>query len=231
MENEIVIMNTNQAQKDLPAYFYCPLVRRGQDIINQLIPLIEGKGWIAGSFAAWACSHEVFWEPNDIDIFCLNAETRKEIQTALRRLNYRVQQYGDTVNRLAPLGDNHPIGYDVQLIVSHPNWKTFPLDILKSFDLNICRAVLLDTENSIADVDLGSTEARVLLINSPLRVLQRMMKYHKRGVEFGNYELIKLFRAWDKMTEDQKVACEDAMIPAPEPDDYDSAFDDYFFSE
>ena len=226
---------------ELTTYFaaHMPFIRvqptkRGQNVLQILHPIIEGKGYIAGSFAAWTSVDQEHYQPGDIDIFCTSLDAVSEICTSLRRLAFGLDTWGETVVSLYPLtGANCPICHPIQLIAPHPNWLSYPVDIIKSFDMDVCRAVVINPETVAADINAGDTIGTILAINSPLRVAKRVLKYHKRGVQFDDQELVKMFLAWDTMTEEQKKRCIDAFLPDdPEPGyAYNADWDDYFFEE
>lgn len=217
---------------DMP-YFEPKRVQRGQAAIETLFPIIQGKAYIAGSYAAWACAPKVEWLPGDIDLFCTSREAWDSLYDDLLQIGYSHNSWGKVVYGLSAT-QSCPLTHDIQLIAPNPEWQSFPRDLMKSFDMDICRAVLLNSEWALADRNVGGTMGKILLINSPLRVLKRMLKYQARGVTFADSEIVKLFKAWDSMTAEQKQIAIEALIPPTEPDtseDYESAWDEYFFEE
>jgi hypothetical protein len=144
------------------------------------------------------------------------------------------------------------LGMPIQVIKPNPEWKTFPDDILSSFDFDICRAVLLNLEEVLADTNVGQLKGKILRLNNPLRSLKRVIKYTARGVEFSDGELLKLFQGWEEMprgrrdvwldeasealTAARNAAAAALMGESPYIDDDDDGYDwldddDYFDGE
>lgn len=178
-------------------------VYRGLDLIKDIFTLVNGRGYIAGSYAAYMGSYMAV-DPNDIDIFAVSEEAAQSIARDLIALTGREMTENPvaiTIHRgLHELTNLLPI----QIVKPSPDWKTFPDDILNNFDLDICRAVLIDEHTLLADVNAGILQGKFLRINNPLRSLKRALKYHKRGVEFDDHELLKLFDAWDQTPAERK---------------------------
>jgi hypothetical protein len=106
----------------------------------------------------------------------------------------------------------------VQIVKPREDWRSFPRDFLDSFDQDVCRAVLLGPKVGIlADENVGLRRAKLLAINHPLRALKRVMKYHAKGVEYADWELIKLFKAWDAASPERKAEILKAAELPPEP--------------
>lgn len=235
-EQQIEMMNVDQPmaslRDDLP-YFVKRGIKRGQDTINRLHNVTAGNGYIAGSYAAWASAPVAYWEPSDIDIFCVSQTGLTRILEALTFNGFYVLEANEKVISMRP----HPtsvIQAPIQLIYPHPNWHSFPLDIMKSFDLDICRAVIMDTQWALADQNAGGNIGLILAINNPIRMVKRLLKYGARGVTFSDRDLIKLFSAWESMTEDQKNTAIIAMLPEPEHQadyEYHIDWDEHFFTE
>jgi hypothetical protein len=64
--------------------------------------------------------------------------------------------------------------------------------------------VLLNSEEVLADTNVGQLKGKILRLNNPLRSLKRVIKYTARGVEFPDWELLKLFQGWEAMPKDRK---------------------------
>lgn len=170
-------------------------VQRGWRDIEPLYNLIVGRGFIAGSYAAYMAapggSHVI--TPGDIDVFCVSEEAYQSLyeEPVFKLIN--MTPIAATVR--APLLTD----MDIQLIRPHPSWTDFPGDIVQSFDLTISRAVLVNPGCVIGDLALGSREGKILRVNNPLKVLQRIEKYARRGVSFNAWELAKVLRAFEAM--------------------------------
>jgi hypothetical protein len=178
-------------------------VVRGFDTVQDIYNIIAGRGFIAGSYAAFmATPHDTPILPNDVDIFATSNENALAIAEALSE-KFQVPY---TSNELVYSIENPSGGpaMPIQVVKPHPEWKDFPQDILNSFDMDISRAVLVGPEVVLADYNVGFLTGKLLRIANPLRSLKRVMKYHARGVEFKDGELIKLFLAWQQMSDERR---------------------------
>lgn len=209
-------------------------VVRGFRRIRPLFEAVQGGGFIAGSYAAYMATPSPVITPGDVDVFATSNINAEQIAERL------MSQYG--INWL----DNNLVmnshgtigGMKIQIVRPNPEWKEFPADILNSFDMDVCRALLLRPDCVIADHNVGLPQGKLLRIHNPMRSLRRVMKYHRRGVGFDDWELIKLFRAWDEMPSERKQELINrAQPPAPEieiiqpgPEQYWDE-DDYFEGE
>jgi hypothetical protein len=182
--------------------YWCTFpVLRGAGAVEKIFNLMAGRGFIGGSFAAFmAAPVNKPISPNDIDIFATsaaNAETIVEDICALSPCVVDRNPLTYTLHRLNAI-------FPIQVIKPNPEWKTFPDDILSSFDFDICRAVLINLEEVLADTNVGQLKAKILRLNNPLRSLKRVIKYTARGVEFSDWELLKLFQGWEAMPRERK---------------------------
>lgn len=206
-------------------------VRRGFEEIEPLFHFLNQnspRGYIAGSYAAWMKALVEIWQPNDIDIFATSETHFLEIADYLSNENYTLVHDGEIVK-----GFEREAARSIQLITPHKEWASFPDDILESFDLTAGMAVLEGKNTIAAHHHAGSDVSKILKINDPIRTLKRVMKYHQRGVSFDAWELIKLFLAWDELSEDQKLKVSSLHQEPTQDDlqDYEFDFDDFFFEE
>ena len=114
---------------------------------------------------------------------------------------------------------------------------------MNAFDMDVCRAMLISRTEVLADENVGQRWAKLLLINDPLRSLKRVLKYHERGVNLLDSELVKLFRAWEMATPERRaeiltIATGQAIDPteivevqATTSDGWDYDEDDYYRGE
>lgn len=209
--------------------------REGWSAIEDIYPLIKGRGFIAGSYAAWLTGISVV-QPNDIDIFAMS-----EIKAAALAHAIEIERGAcigaetDLLFLLSPI-----YGPDIQIIKPNPKWQIWPDDLIEDFDLSVCRAVLIDETHVLADEGVGGQVGKFIRINDPLRSLKRALKYHQRGIHFEDWELCKLFRAWEDMSPEHRAAtikrAEELAFPL-RPDsetielDYFFEEDDYFDGE
>lgn len=210
-------------------------VKRGFETIKPVYDIIQGRGFIGGSYAAFmVATHKTPILPNDVDIFAVSKEAAFEIRRDLQdhlRLVWKEETDIASTLKPSPLGKPQ-FNMDVQVVRPHPEWKEFPLDIVTSFDMDVCRAVLMDDCTALADVNVGDLQGKFLRINNPLRSMQRAMKYNARGVQFDAWELLKLFRAWDEIPQERKQE----LIEFHNPNNYEADSsnwyeDDYFEGE
>lgn len=193
-------------------------VLRGWDEVSDLFELINGRGWIAGSFAAWMCSPvDTLILPNDIDIFASTPDNAWAITQDICKARDWIWDVSPIAYTLTPnplwlwdsgKQDNRKT---IQVIVTNPAWmKLDPAGgntllpasistILNSFDLDICRAALCEPELIIGDAQAGKLQARIMNVQNPVKNVERIIKYAKRGVKFESGELVKLFIAFDKL--------------------------------
>jgi len=203
-------------------------VYNGKDRVETLLPLINGRGYISGSFAAWACSYlDEPWKPNDIDIF---AKSDEDAASLVDDLNRGADYWEDERNELVTTFKAEKEGdLGIQIIRPSPEWKTFPDDVINSFDLGVCRALIVDLNTVLCDTTAGTYYGKVLRINNPLRTFKRIAKYMARGVEFSDHELLKVFRAWDATTAVRKEGwLKDAAAILEQADSDGIGYDDFF---
>lgn len=177
-------------------------VRRGFDTLRPIYDVIAGRGYVAGSYAAFmACPRDTPVLPNDIDIFATTQEHADSVADEITtKLDYWWNSDNETVIELVS-GTDKP---NIQIVRPNPLWSTWPDDILGDFDLDICRAVLVAPDKVLADYNVGEMYGKILRINNPLRTLKRVSKYMARGVKFDDHELLKIFQAWEQMPTERK---------------------------
>ncbi len=174
----------------------CYPVRRGLDGIMPLFNLLGSDAWIAGSYAAFCLAQtETPILPNDIDIFCKTRGAAAWLSERISRIWRTVREF----NGVAYNFNREPCGMRVQVIAPSPAWLVWPDDMLNSFDMDICRALIMTPTWGLADQNVGGLDAKILKIHDPVRTMRRVMKYQARGVQFNDHELLKLFRAWDAL--------------------------------
>jgi hypothetical protein len=198
-------------------------VQRGFSTVSAIYDLVAGRGFIGGSYAAFMVApmsdrrvngRAMFapFLPNDIDVFATSGDAARAIANDLydcMGMTWDIET--DVAYSMTPQGDEPAL--PVQVVKPHPDWKKFPEDILQSFDMDVCRAVLISPNTILADQNAGADLGKLLRINHPLRSLKRVLKYHARGVSFNEWELLKVFRAWDQMKPEDKQALIDAHDP------------------
>jgi hypothetical protein len=218
-----------------------PVQRGMTQTIRQILAMIAGRGFIGGSYAAYMVAPEAVFQPNDVDIFATslaNAEALVfELETCFG-LDRGIET--DVAYTLIHKDFHNTTFLPLQIVKPHPDWKIFPGDIIDSFDMDICRAILVSEDTILADENAGKSMGKLLRINNPLRSLKRVLKYHRRGVEFSEWELLKLFQAWQQVKDDDKAALlerHNPYIDAPSDEvSYDEAYgwydeDDWFEGE
>jgi hypothetical protein len=183
-------------------YWYTFPVVRGWETVAEIFDILARRGFIGGSFAAFmAAPVDKPIAPNDVDIFATSASNAEAIASALEARFICARGSNPLTITLRPMID---LGMPIQIVKPNPEWKTFPDDILSSFDFDICRAVLLNSEEVLADTNVGQLKGKILRLNNPLRSLKRVIKYTARGVEFPDWELLKLFQGWEAMPRERK---------------------------
>ncbi len=189
-------------------------VKRGFDEIRDIYETIRnGRGYIAGSYAAYMAVFEDdhIIQPNDVDIFAVSERAAESISHDILNMGrYLLESVNETVYLLTP-GNRGDL--PIQIIKPNPKWQSFPDDILEDFDMDICRAVLVAPNKVLADENIGEKTGKFLRINNPLRSLKRALKYHKRGIEFNEWELLKLFQSWDQLPDEKKQQMLDQYKP------------------
>lgn len=187
----------------------------------------QGMGYIGGSFAAWMSAPIEHWQPTDIDIFAVSDNAAALIQQKIwHRYPCVVVDNGYSYT----IEFDNPRKRKVQVIRPHPDWQKFPDDILNSFDFSVCRAVLINPTTILADVDAGGIHGKVLRLGDPVRSLERLIKYGVRGVQFRQWEMLKLFRAWSEMPDERRTAITEAVRDTEFPARED-ILDRYLFDE
>jgi hypothetical protein len=215
---------TNEHWTELP-------VHRGFDEVKDVYDMLCGRGFIAGSYAAYMAAPDTNITPNDIDVFAVSNEAAE----SLANLIHDTQGIGALVaNGVAYTITRSLSRKDVQIVKPSPDWKVFPDDIINSFDMNVCRAVLISPDKLLGDVDAGTTHGKLLRMHNPLRTLKRVMKYSQRGVDFTDHEILKVFRAWEEISAERKAEILDLAHAEAFPEtvefDYNSDIE-YWYEE
>jgi len=206
-------------------------VKRGWRTAGPFFKLARGLGYIGGSFAAWMsnnlCSQPV---PNDMDIFAIS-------ENAATLISQRIYNQWDCA--IIDNGFVHSITFTakrlpVQVVRPHPDWHKFPDDILHSFDLDVCRALLVEHNKLLLDENVGHKSAKILRMADPVRTLKRVIKYAQRGITFNEWELLKLFKAWEEITEQRRSEITTRAVNTAFPQtlsdlDYDYVDDDDYW--
>lgn len=189
---------------------------RGRTITRPIMCALDGRGYIGGSYAAWTVSpFPNTFRPNDIDVFMKTEEDAisfKDFMCAERK--FYVSEVSGIAYTIEKAGHKK-----IQIIKPSPEFREFPQDVIESFDLDICRAVLVSPEECLADGSAGSMRGKVLRINNPLRTLKRILKYQQRGVQFYDHEILKVFQAWEATSADRKQAWIDTAFNETLPND------------
>jgi hypothetical protein len=193
-----------------------PVQRGMTPTIRAIYTLIGQRGYIAGSYAAFMVAPLAAFQPNDVDIFATTTANALALANDLMnhfRLSCTVEsEIAYTLERNQFLNTDTAF-LPLQIVKPHPDWKTFPEDVINSFDMDICRALLISEDCILADENAGKGTGKLLRINNPLRSLKRVLKYHQRGVQFNEWELLKLFQAWEQLKVDDKAALVDRHNP------------------
>lgn len=210
-------------------------VQRGFDTVAPIYEIVQGKGYIAGSYAAFmGTPNETPILPNDVDVFATSADNASAMLgklLQLPRVNW-IEHRSDHVHLVSRQDD-----LDIQVIEPDPAWTNFPDDLLANFDLDICRAVLISPEHVVCDTNVGLRKGKVLRVNDPLRTFKRLVKYAARGVEFNDHEVLKVLRAFREMSQeraDEMIQRAAAALQPQTVDEIDSGFfsdEDWFEGE
>lgn len=210
---------TLPARAEHAAFVTVP-VRRGMGLVDPLLRIVNGKGWIAGGFARWCCSPSAeLAPPADIDVF---------FATHLDVLN--------TSDRLLELGAKivKEVPYFVQLDVSaafpgfglpavqliKPNqradgtvaWGPTKEDVVRQIDLTVCR-VALDgpgLSTATADPSFEDDELRKVLkfrrIKFPPAEMRHAFKYAAKGYTLSLADATELLDDWAKRDPSEREA-------------------------
>jgi hypothetical protein len=175
---------------------------RGHAVTQPLYRLLNGRGFIGGSYAGWTVSpYPKQFVPNDIDIFMRSEADALSFREELRGEGYWLRQESAIAFTMTHYEKKKK---DIQIIKPSPEWSSFPGDVIESFDLDVCRAILIKPRLCLADYNAGSLCGKVLRVNNPLRTLKRILKYQQRGVGFNDHELLKVFQAWEAASDERK---------------------------
>ena len=201
---------------------------------EMLIGIIGSYGYIAGSFATWTMSfsYERVVEPSDIDVFAVSVDAAASLAQKIFATGQYASCSQNDVAYTLEHGAKFPENKSVQIVKPRPEWNCFPQDFLLSFDLDLCSAVILDHEFGMEHINASNlTHGKILRMNNPLRSLRRVMKYHKRGAEFSDHELLKLFRFWSELPVERQQEMIDKAYEEAQPvdDTSDNWTDDNYF--
>lgn len=166
--------------------------------LKKLLKIIGTRGYIAGSYAAYVGDDNPNYKPNDIDIFVTHKSFVDDLLVDLAKDSEfcKVENRSESVLSLKLYLENSKA--TVQIITPNMQWHSFPLDILNSFDMNICQAAIMSENEILGSKDLYLGIGRILKIHDPVYTIKRMMKYYKRGIMFPNTEITKVFKAWEE---------------------------------
>jgi hypothetical protein len=191
-------------------------VTRCQDVIDLIFDLTGGEGFIAGGFARYCTSRKDSpVVPNDIDLFCGDAE-------AFERIVQRVRQHPSTVKKSeSPIEIKyeyrlaqgfHKDSYTLQIIkpsavlnmVADGDYTR----VLENFDFTIAKCAILPTGEAIvhANFHLHDEEDKLVITNihCPISSMKRVLKYAKRGYSVESAELLKLFKDYETRSPEWK---------------------------
>lgn len=172
-------------------------ILRGRRELKPILSAIGDRGFVCGSFAAWCASPcPKPMRPNDVDVFAVSESMAGTLAYDLSKaFNSSYVRENDLCYQVM-----HPGFRNIQIVRPNPSWQTLPDDIINDFDFDVSRAYVLDGLHVMADVHIGFEAAKVLRVNNPMKSLKRVLKYHKRGIEFNDHELLKLFSAWEALS-------------------------------
>lgn len=223
--------------KDDAQYYWNLPVQRGLAEVSPIFEVLDGRAWIGGSFAAFMVStFQTPIEPADIDIFVDPLAdydaVRGDVRAALRELGGFpwIADQNEIVETIA-----HQKGRPVQIVRGSPAWSIMPWDCLASFDLDVCRAMLVSPDRVICHVNAGDPyNGKILGINNSVKTMERVIKYAKRGVNFPGMELIKILKAWEATSPERRaeIIKQIELREAPYDPSYDVYSDeDYYDAE
>lgn len=198
-------------------------------MLPQLLNIIDGYGYIAGGFAAYACSkHESY---DDIDVFCNDVfafqflkdifEKEQNIKILKKESKYSIY-YGYI------LKSNH---FVINLVKPQKNTLNIlvgpPEKVITNFDFLNIACYIKDENTCVSLVDLESLNSRkILTVNygavgrsNPLLMLKRIIKYTKKGYHISNVQLLQFYQKLNNAgSEDFSKKADDVLNQMVETD-------------
>lgn len=185
-------------------------VRRGMGLVDPLLRIINGKGWIAGGFARWCCSLSPEpAPPTDIDVFFGSYLDVLSTSDRLRELGAKIVKEVPYFVQL-DVSDAFP-GFGlpaVQLIKPNQRadgtvaWGPTKEDVVRQIDLTVCR-VALDgpgLSTATADPSFEDDELRKVLrfrrIKFPPAEMRHAFKYAAKGYTLSLTDATELLDDW-----------------------------------
>lgn len=171
--------------------------------------VFELGGFVAGGYARYVVSKNVFAEPNDIDIFCRTIEDEAKLLRFFNSVG-KVQFKSDLATSYRVYNEYSYILKKVQLIKPRQegNIKTFgtPEEVIDNFDFTINMVAFDDQGFYHCETFFEDLKAHRLEFNNihcAVGILTRIRKYLNKGYKIDISEFLKIYQMWD--TVDQKT--------------------------
>lgn len=170
--------------------------------INEILHLynLTFDFFIAGGYARYCANPDPHStdKPSDIDMYFLN---EAEFNKAREYFKSDIEDENDVAIKV--FQDYLPINL-IKCVATADGTKLFGTvsEVLDTFDFTVCCAALTPnmTTALVNENFLEHLEARELhfhTIGNPIYQLKRIHKYLNKGYKISNFELTKLFLAWD----------------------------------
>ena len=186
-----------------------------------LLSIIKGQATICGGYARWMCSiSEVIKPVTDIDLYVVSVDKFDDVLKDLRFHGFKVSTESKNGVYLTPsvvsvrlLGGLLPT---INLIKPTESTGRIscgnPIDIISTFDLNVCQAYVESIENCCMYIDGfdADQEGWVRIVeqpfNSPFTNLLRMIRYMSKGYKpiGATRLLIKVLDLWSDLNTTQR---------------------------
>lgn len=196
-------------------YFIDVEIKRGKKVLNKIFDkyiLKNGKSFICGGYARWACSSKRNpISASDIDVYCKDEDTFKFLQEHLIKTELdKIKESNVSVS----FGVLEKVILQLIKPISKGHIKTVGTiqDILSNFDFSIARCGIYIEDGkikAIADADFVEDENKKLLriknIHCPIAQIYRVSKYMKKGYWLKPFEAVKILTDWEDREDEYKL--------------------------
>lgn len=195
-------------------------VRRGMGLVEPLLRVVNGKGWIAGGFARWCCSPSAeIALPVDIDVFFADLSDVNVTVGKLKELGAKVVKEVPYFVQLDVSAAFPGFGLPAVQLVK-PNvrpdgtaaWGPTKEDIVRQIDLTVCRVALdglgrsTATADPLFETDELAKRIRFKCIKFPPAEMRHAFKYAAKGYTLSLTDASELLENWVQRDPEERIA-------------------------
>lgn len=195
-------------------------VLRGMGLVEPLLRIVNGTGWIAGGFARWCCSPSPeLAAPADVDVFFAEQCDVDSTTGKLKKLGAKVVKEVPYFVQLDVSAAFPGFGLPAVQLVK-PNvrsdgtvaWGPTKEDVVRQIDLTVCRVALdgpglsTATADPLFETDELAKRLRFKCIKFPPAEMRHAFKYAAKGYMLSLTDATELLDDWAKRDPDERTA-------------------------